>query len=118
MDIRKMLEERVPILFDGAMGTAYSALPGRSVKRCELANLDEPETIIEIHKSYLDVGVQAIKTNTFSVGNDIDDGNYTLAKQLIEAGETASRAAYRVGFGDYSAFYRAYVKIVGKSPTA
>ena len=86
MDIRKMLEERVPILFDGAMGTAYSALPGRSVKRCEIANLDEPETIIEIHKSYLDVGAKAIKTNTFSVGNDIDDGNYTLAKQIIEAG--------------------------------
>ena len=40
------------------------------------------------------------------------------AKGLIESGVTASRAAERVGFGDYSAFYRAYVKIVGKSPTA
>ena len=40
------------------------------------------------------------------------------AKQLIESGEAASQAAYKVGFGDYSAFYRAYVKIVGKSPTA
>ena len=40
------------------------------------------------------------------------------AKGLIESGMTASGAAERVGFGDYSAFYRAYVKIVGKSPTA
>lgn len=40
------------------------------------------------------------------------------AKQLIESGETAQRAADRVGFGDYSAFYRAYVKIVGSSPSA
>lgn len=40
------------------------------------------------------------------------------AKQLIESGESASQAAYRVGFRDYSAFYRAYVKIVGKSPTS
>ena len=40
------------------------------------------------------------------------------AKSLIESGLTASGAAERVGFGDYSAFYRAYVKIVGKSPTA
>ena len=39
------------------------------------------------------------------------------AKELIEAGETASSAAYRVGFGDYSSFYRAYVKIVGEPPT-
>ena len=40
------------------------------------------------------------------------------AKQLIEAGETASGAAYKVGFGDYSAFYRAYVKQIGKTPTS
>ena len=40
------------------------------------------------------------------------------AKQLIDSGETASGAAYKVGFGDYSAFYRAYVKIVGKTPTS
>ena len=41
-----------------------------------------------------------------------------LAKQLIESGMTASHAAEKVGFGDYSAFYRSYVKIIGKSPTA
>jgi AraC-like DNA-binding protein len=40
------------------------------------------------------------------------------AKQLIESGETASGAAYKVGFGDYSAFYRAYVKILGAPPTS
>jgi AraC-like DNA-binding protein len=40
------------------------------------------------------------------------------ARQLIESGTTAAGAAEKVGFGDYSAFYRAYVKIVGKSPTA
>ena len=40
------------------------------------------------------------------------------AKKLIESGETAAAAAYKVGFGDYSAFYRAYVKILGVSPSA
>ena len=40
------------------------------------------------------------------------------AKQLIESGETAAGAAYKVGFGDYSAFYRAYVKVLGKPPTS
>ena len=39
------------------------------------------------------------------------------AKQLIDGGETASGAAYKVGFGDYSAFYRAYVKVIGNPPT-
>lgn len=40
------------------------------------------------------------------------------AKRLIESGMTASAAAERVGFGDYSAFYRAYVKAIGRSPAA
>lgn len=40
-----------------------------------------------------------------------------LAKRLIDSGEVASAVAYKVGFGDYSAFYRAYVKHVGKAPT-
>ena len=39
------------------------------------------------------------------------------AKQLIDSGVTAAAAAERVGFGDYSAFYRAYVRLFGKAPT-
>jgi len=58
------------------------------------------------------------KHNGISVHGYINRKRVMYAKQLIEAGETASRAAYRVGFGDYSAFYRAYVKLVGKAPTA
>jgi len=41
----------------------------------------------------------------------------SLAKGLIDSGESASSVAYKVGFGDYSAFYRAYVKHVGRAPT-
>jgi len=58
------------------------------------------------------------KHNGVSVHGYINHKRIMYAKQLIESGETASGAAYKVGFGDYSAFYRAYVKIVGKSPTA
>ena len=58
------------------------------------------------------------KHNGISVHGYITYKRVMYAKQLIEQGETASGAAYKVGFGDYSAFYRAYVKIVGKSPTA
>lgn len=58
------------------------------------------------------------KHNGVSVHGYINHKRVMRAKQMIEAGETASGAAYRVGFGDYSAFYRAYVKIIGKSPTS
>ena len=58
------------------------------------------------------------KHNGISIHGYINQKRVMRAKQLIEAGETASGAAYRVGFGDYSSFYRAYVKLVGKAPTA
>ena len=53
-----------------------------------------------------------------SVHAYVNQKRILYAKKLIESGVTASVAAERVGFGDYSAFYRAYVKIFGKSPTA
>lgn len=55
--------------------------------------------------------------NGVSVHSYINHKRILYAKQLIEAGQTASSAAYKVGFGDYSAFFRAYVKIVGKTPS-
>lgn len=40
----------------------------------------------------------------------------TAAREKIRCGESASSAAESVGFGDYSSFYRAYVKRFGCSP--
>ena len=58
------------------------------------------------------------KHNGISVHGYINQKRVMYAKQLIESGETASAAAYKVGFGDYSAFYRAYIKHVGHAPTS
>ena len=56
------------------------------------------------------------KHNGISIHGYITQKRIMEAKVLIEAGESASGAAYRVGFGDYSAFYRAYIKVVGQPP--
>ena len=67
-----------------------------------------------VSKYYL---CRAFKQRTgVSVHNYINYKRIMHAKELIESGETASRAADSVGFGDYSAFYRAYVRILGKAP--
>ena len=84
-DIRTYLKEKKPLLFDGAMGTCYAALPGRAGERCELASLTHPEEITAIHRAYLDAGCRAIKTNTFSVGADLARGDEDLARQIIAA---------------------------------
>jgi len=38
------------------------------------------------------------------------------ARKMLEEGKTAGEAAEKCGFGDYSSFYRAYVKRYGESP--
>lgn len=86
MNIRTYLAKGRPLLFDGAMGTYFASLPGRSSERCEQANLEHPEEILAIHRAYLDAGCQAVKTNTFSVGVDFAQGEDELAQSLIRSG--------------------------------
>ncbi len=40
----------------------------------------------------------------------------TIAKELLKNGISAQEAAERCGFGDYSVFYRAYIKNYGHAP--
>ncbi len=56
------------------------------------------------------------KHNGISIHGYLTQKRVMYAKQLIEAGETAAGAAYRVGFGDYSTFYRACLKVTGRAP--
>lgn len=58
------------------------------------------------------------KHNGISIHSYINHKRIMIAKQYIDSGMSASAAADMVGYADYSAFYRAYVKIVGKSPKA
>ena len=78
-------------------------------------SLDKLATRFFVSKYHL---CRAFKKYTgTSVHSYINHKRIMYAKQLIESGESASLAAERVGFGDYSAFYRAYVRIVGSAPT-
>ena len=39
------------------------------------------------------------------------------ANQLLNTGIPATEACFKAGFNDYSTFYRAYKKVLKKSPT-
>ncbi len=54
--------------------------------------------------------------NGISILGYLNGKRVMMARQLIESGETAAVAAERVGFSDYSTFYRAYRKAYEKSP--
>ena len=64
IDVRAHLA-RKPLLFDGGMGTYYKAKPGTE---CEQGNLLDPAGVRKVHREYLAVGAEAIKTNTFGPG--------------------------------------------------
>ena len=53
----------------------------------------------------------------FETSRTINGKRVMMARQMIESGEVAADVAERVGFSDYSTFYRAYRKAYGQSPT-
>jgi AraC-like DNA-binding protein len=57
------------------------------------------------------------KHNGISIHGYVMQKRVMLAKQLIEGGASARYAAKKVGFHDYSAFYRAYTKVLGEAPS-
>ncbi|MDD4689805.1 MAG: bifunctional homocysteine S-methyltransferase/methylenetetrahydrofolate reductase [Eubacteriales bacterium] len=76
-------------LFDGAMGTYYYSITGEEL--CENANIRDRQTILNIHKEYIDAGADAIKTNTFSA-NPVMIENY---EQIIKEGCNIAKDATR-----------------------
>mgnify|MGYP000158058205 FL=1 len=80
------LQQPKPFLFDGAFGTYYAAL-AQTDAPCELANLTDPDTVIQIHREYIAAGAHAIKTNTFACHPQMlpPDGSNDW-KQLLTAG--------------------------------
>ena len=96
--LRRALAERI-IIADGAMGTMIQAAnPTLSDFQghdgCnEILNVTRPEMIAEIHRAYLDVGVDAIETNTFgaNLGNLSEYGIPERTYELAHAGALIAR---------------------------
>ena len=104
MDIKEYLKQGNTLLFDGAMGTYFAARTGKPSDQCERANLSLPKEILAIHQAYLKAGCQAIKTNTFSMGAELAEGENFEAEQIIRTGcwlaLEATKGTDAVVFGD------------------
>jgi methionine synthase I (cobalamin-dependent)/5,10-methylenetetrahydrofolate reductase len=62
---RNLLQQQVPILTDGAMGTMLHA-GGVPLEACfDAANLLHPDVVSGIHRDYIEAGAQIIETNSF-----------------------------------------------------
>lgn len=96
------------LIMDGAMGTYYSRLVNNDNEISEYANLHAPETILNIHKSYIESGAKLIRTNSFAANREalsihsveqekLIKASYDIAKKAVEESKREVYIACDIG---------------------
>lgn len=96
------IEQKV-LVFDGAMGTSLQNqnltaghFGGEQYNGCnDYLVISYPEAVEKVHRSFLEVGVDVLETDTFR-SNRITMAEYNLQDRVIEINETAARLARRL----------------------
>jgi len=90
--LRAHLEHSV-LLFDGATGTYAKSMADWPSGPVELACMILPENVESLHRSYIDAGSMAIKTNTFAAHVGLACIDEAQQKTVIGAAVKAARRA-------------------------
>lgn len=98
MGIFDLLGKRM-IFFDGAMGTILQENGLGAGELPELWNLQKPELIQQIHRSYLEAGADIIKTNTFGANAVKLRGCGHSVQEVIESAVCAAKRAVQANGG-------------------
>ncbi len=96
------LEKRV-LIFDGAMGTSLQKMNltaedfgGEKTNGCnDYLVISKPRAVEAVHRSFLEVGVDVIETDTFRA-NRLTLADYGLSDRTLELNRAAARLARRV----------------------
>src|SRR3990172_8612259 len=96
------LEKKV-LVFDGAMGTSLQVqnltaehFGGEQYNGCnDYLVISYPEAVEKVHRSFLEVGVDVLETDTFR-SNRITMKEYGLQDRVIEINENAAKLARRL----------------------
>ncbi len=91
------------LVFDGAMGTSLQAqaltaehFGGEQYNGCnDYLVISYPEAVEKVHRSFLEVGVDVIETDTFR-SNRITMAEYKLEARVLEINRTAAALARRL----------------------
>ncbi|MBN1304889.1 MAG: methionine synthase [Anaerolineales bacterium] len=102
---RKYLDalEKKVLVFDGAMGTSLQVqnltaehFGGEQYNGCnDHLVISYPEAVEKVHRSFLEVGVDVLETDTFR-SNRLTLAEYGLGERVLEINETAARLARRL----------------------
>src|ERR1051325_11210961 len=96
------LEKKV-LIYDGAMGTSLQNqhltaehFGGEKLNGCnDYLVISYPEAVEKVHRSFLEVGVDVLETDTFR-SNRITMKEYGLQDRVIEINETAASVTRRL----------------------
>ncbi len=94
MNIIEFMKKNILIL-DGAMGTQLIERGLKKGECPELWNIEKPEIIKEIHRSYFEAGSDAVLTNTFG-GNSIKLSHFKLEDRAWEINLAGAKIAVSV----------------------
>lgn len=82
---------------------------------CTLSSVEEIARNLFVSESYL---FRLFKNELHQTPKKyITDKRLLLAQKMLSAGEKAVAVSEKCGFGDYTAFYRAYTALFGRSPS-
>jgi homocysteine S-methyltransferase len=86
---------RGPVLCDGAMGTEIFAR-GIPFERCfDELNLSQPDTVLDIHRRYVEAGAEILESNTFGANyfRLVEHNFHTQVTEINQAGVRLARLA-------------------------
>ena len=86
-----VIKKRI-VLLDGGMGTELIAHGFRQGECPEAWNVEKPDIVKKIHKSYFDAGSDAVLTNSFG-GSQIKLEAYNLGNRCYELNQAAAQNA-------------------------
>ncbi|NMC27981.1 MAG: bifunctional homocysteine S-methyltransferase/methylenetetrahydrofolate reductase [Syntrophomonadaceae bacterium] len=81
-----MIDNKNFFIFDGAFGTYYANICKNPLSPCELANIHDQNTVLNIHREYIAAGCQAIRTNTFAANRVTMKNDLPVLKEVIRQG--------------------------------
>lgn len=92
MEFKKLLEKEF-VSLDGAMGTMLQARGLKMGETPELLNIKSPETLIEIHREYIEAGADIIYANTFGANKyKLRKSGYSVDEIIGEGIKNAKKA--------------------------
>lgn len=93
MNFKELLNSKELVSLDGGMGTMLQARGLKMGETPEALNLENPRTLIEIHKEYLAAGADIIYANTFGANRyKLEHCGYPVSR-VIRAGIHNARTA-------------------------